>query len=244
MSRMVEKGVFRFKKFSVRHTRSSMKVGVDGVLLGAWGGVEGNIGLDIGTGCGLIALMAAQRNPEAEITAIDNHQPSVEEAAENFNEADAAGRLKAFYGNVLEFGEKEENAGRFDFILSNPPYFDSGIDRPVTAREQARHQGELTLEKLATVAARMLKKGGRFSLIIPFEFRERITLAAADCGLYPTRICTVADKPGKKPKRIMVEFEKKSGATCAEELLYLREENGSYSQAYKSLTDDFYLGLP
>lgn len=231
---------FRFKRFAVSHSRSSMKVGIDAVLIGAWGRVEGLRGLDIGTGCGVIALMAAQRNQNCILDAIDIDHESVEEAAQNFASSPWNERLRAFEMNVEMYGASRKDDELYDFILSNPPFFDSGIKTPVTARERARHQGELTIEKLIDEAERLLKPAGHLSIIIPTDQMGHVK--NRDMNL--TRICHVSDRPGKTPKRVMLTFTKDEEKEAPEEeLLYIRNAEGNYSEAYKILTADFYLAF-
>lgn len=229
---------FRFKRFEVRHAQSTIKVGADGMLLGATGRVEGDRGLDIGCGCGLIALMAAQRNERAWIDAIDIHSPSVEEASFNFNNSPWKERLRAIEGDVLEYAEDTRNQEIYDFILSNPPFFNSGIKAPATAREMARHEGELTVQKLLEAASKMLKNGGTLSLILPFSRLGEITDSH---GLHKKEVCIIADRPGKTPKRAIVTLIKGPTEEILNSTLYLRNENGEYSSDYLRLTSDFHL---
>lgn len=232
------KDIFTFKQFKVCHGKSSMKVGVDGVLIGSWGGVEGARGLDVGCGCGLIALMAAQRNPVAKVDAIDIDPESIEEAGENFRKSPWANRLKTSLKDAMEHAE--ESFETYDFIISNPPFFHSGI-RPASSREKARHLGNLSPQALITHAAKTLKPGGTLSMIFLYEDTEEIIREAKKHKLCLERICLVADKPGKRPKRTMVHFRKGESASCLEETLYIRDEEGQFTEAYKELTKEFYL---
>lgn len=232
------KDIFTFKQFRVSHGKSSMKVGVDGVLIGSWGGVEGIRGLDVGCGCGLIALMAAQRNPTALVEAIDIDPQSVEEAGENFRMSPWAERLKARLRDAMELAE--ETIETYDFIISNPPFFHSGI-RPASSREKARHLGNLSPQALITLASKTLKPGGTLSMIFLYEDTEEIIGEANKQDLWLERICLVADKPGKRPKRTMVLMRKGKGSSCTEETLYIRDEDGQFTEAYRELTKEFYL---
>lgn len=230
---------FRFKQFTVCHSRSSMKVGVDGVLIGAWGSVEGLRGLDAGCGCGLIALMAAQRNPACTVEALDIDDSSITEAYGNFRGSPWGGRLLARNEDVMEFAGKEENQSRFDFIISNPPFFASGVKAPSTPRERARHEGSLSPSRLVEIAERLLAPGGTLSMILP---ADNITSVKDTADLKIERTCLVADREGKEPKRMMVEMRKRCEVIPREERLYIREGR-DYSPAYRYLTKDFYLAF-
>lgn len=241
----IEKGaqIFRFKKFAVYHGSGSMKVGVDGVLIGAWGAIEGGLGLDIGCGCGLIGLMTAQRNPDCRIEMIDIHPASIEETERNIAISPWPDRLNAKLVNAIDFSEEDNNRERFDFIISNPPFFKAGIDQPTTPRERARHEGELSTEKLMEISCKLLRPGGRLSMITTCENSETLMTHGE---LRAEKICHVADRPGKKPKRIMLTLIKTGETPLSrpkEETLYLRDTNGEYSDDYRKLTGEFYLNF-
>lgn len=229
---------FRFKQFTLRHSRSSMKVGIDGVLIGAWGEVAGTRGLDIGCGCGLIALMAAQRNSRAEIKAIDIHRDSVDEAAENFLKSPWFNRLTALRIDAEDFAEDCCNHNRYDFILSNPPFYKAGISSPITPREKARHEGLLSPVKLIAIGERLLKPGGTLSLIMPFCNIHEIV---GQHSIQIERLCRIADRPETVPKRIMVRLRKVEKSPITNEILFIRNSSGEYTEAYRTLTSAFYL---
>lgn len=232
--------VFRFRQFSVVHSKSSMKVGIDGVLVGAWGAVSGDMGLDIGCGCGLIALQAAQRNSHSIITAIDIHGPSIEEAEENFLSSKWKNRLKAKLSDMDSFAAETTNQNQYDFILSNPPFFNSGISNPRTAREHARHQHSLSPAKLLEAAIKLLKENGAVSFIMPADIYP--DLKSQD-NLFLERLVWVADNPRKKPKRVLVQYRKGETICLPPETLYIRDVEGNYHPDYINLTKPFYLGL-
>lgn len=219
---------FQFKQFTVSHSRSSMKVGVDGVLIGAWGAVDGAYGIDVGCGCGLIALMAAQRNSNAYIDAIDIDTPSVEEATCNFFNSPWSGRLSAKMADAIEFSKRPDNLEKYDFIVSNPPFFASGISDPSTQREKARHQGSLSPFTLISAAERLLRPGGTLSMIVPFD---QILPASS---LEIERECHVADREGKAPKRKMIIMRKGPVKRPILETLYVKGDS-------EALTSEFYL---
>ena len=234
--------LFRFKQFSVGHESSSMKVGIDGVLIGAWGTVNGNLGLDIGCGCGLLALMTAQRNHKCFIDMIDIHPASVEEARRNIEMSKWENRLSVMLADADDYSQVKDNQEKYDFIISNPPFYHSGMKSPVSPRERARHEGTLSPYSLLGIAQRLLKPGGTLSMIGTAQ-----TLIPQNEEMHIERICRVCGKAGKSPKRIMISLRKVSDSEKnfipTEETLFIREEDGSYSNAYKELTKEFYLNF-
>lgn len=232
--------VFRFKKFTVSHSSSSMKVGVDGVLIGAWGNVVGEIGLDLGCGCGLLALMAAQRNPYCLIEAIDIHLPSVIQSSANFASSPWKSRLKVALTSASDLVSSPGSLNRYDFIISNPPFFNAGLKNISTPREIARHASSLSPQSVLNVSSELLKNGGTVSLIMPYS---DIKLLKKPHLLHCERMCKVANLPGKIPKRIMLTFRKGISLEESLESLYIRDSSGNYSNDYKALTSDFYLNF-
>ena len=249
--------LFRFKQFSVSHKDSAMKVGVDGVLTGAWASVEGKRILDAGCGCGLIALMMAQRAPESIITAIDVDRPSVMEARRNVGLSPWPDRISV---EEISF---DALPGKFDHIVSNPPFFDSGISAPSTAREISRHQGTLSPNSLIAKAPLMLNPGGLLTLIAPAEMADKLKTAAHERGMELRRVCYVRDNPSAQEKRVLMElmfgregfpvkidsgeatlYENKDighSAETREEHLILFDSSGVPSEAYRCLCSPFYL---
>lgn len=234
--------LFRFKQFSVAHELSAMKVGVDGVLLGAWAGLHGHRALDIGTGCGLIALMLAQREPLLQITAIDIDRLSCEEASGNFIKSPWSPRLKAINISFDEFVALSQGL-EYDVIVSNPPFFDSGVETVTTARETARHQSSLTVASLMNGASELLSEDGRLTVIYPVESENSVVCAALNNGLSLTRVCKVRDHQEAPFKRVMLEFSKTKSAQCS----VIREELTMFlpdkmpTKEYRHLCRDFYL---
>lgn len=231
---------FRFKQFSVSHQLSGMKVGVDGVLLGAWAKTEGKRGLDIGCGCGLIALMCAQRNHSCCIDAIDIDSHAITEAWGNVNISKWNSRISVKLENALDYAKKEENVGKYDFIVSNPPYFNSGITSLTTKREFARHQLSLPFEDLLKSSFSLLKKDGALSVIYPVEIMKKI---GHNYGLTLENICYVSDRAGRPSKRVMLQFRKGAIKNLNHRILYIRNSTGEYSEEYRLLTKEFYLNF-
>ena len=234
--------IFRFKQFSLFHTCSSMKVGVDGVLIGAWGAIEGSRGLDVGCGCGLIGMMAAQRHKDCTIEMIDIDLESIKEAKSNILRSDWNDRVSADVADIIDFTAQKNNHEKYDFIISNPPFFNSGLCVFKSAREKARHEGSLSPSNLITFAGLLLKPGGTLSMITTTEI---LNFADVSPSIKLSRICYVADRPGRTPKRIMTTFKKSAFDVCPQNLevenLFIRDTDGEYSEPYRRLTKDFYL---
>lgn len=246
--------LFRFKQFSCSHGRSSIKIGVDAVLTGAWADVSecSNI-LDVGTGCGVIALMCAQRNPTARVLAIDIHTDSVEEAADNFRNSPWSGRLNAMQADFLSLSSKLSH--KFDLIVSNPPFFSSGISTADTPRIAARHEVTLSPATLIENCRLLLSDHGRLDMITPADKGAGLAELAAENGLKLLRYCYVKGTPAKPPKRILLEFgicgDKRVGdrggdslkieSSRAENSLVLELSPGTPSVEHRRLCHDFYL---
>lgn len=231
--------LFRFKQFEVRHKASAMKVGVEAVILGAWADVSGvKSVLDAGTGCGVIALAIAQRCPEAKITGIDIDGPSIVEAASNFASSPWSGRLTAL---EADFGDWIGSAPRFDLIISNPPFFDSGITQPDSARLRARHTDVLSPASLLTLGADHLSDCGRIALVCPAHDKDSLTATARDAGLFPMRTLLVSGREGAGAKRIFAEFGLKECPCPVSGTLSIERSPGVHTSEYMALTRDFYL---
>lgn len=217
-----------------------MKVGVDGVLLGAWAGVkEGKI-LDVGTGCGLIALMLAQRFPGSEIIGIDIDEASVMEAGENFAGSPWGSKMRVILGQFPDAISEDE---KFDLIVSNPPYFRSGVDNPETSRERARHQDSLSIFTLMKDSRKFLRKEGRLAMIFPGEFYEELIKEADNSGFSAARVCFIRNNERRPYKRVMTELiiDRKGDRVKAEMLTLFR--GGEATEEYKKLCGEFYLNL-
>ena len=249
-------GVFRFKKFEVVNERSAMKVNTDGVLLGAAMTISPSdrTMLDVGTGTGTIALMAAQRLSSAilnsssvilnevknpRIDAIDIDEASASEASANFINSPWNSILKAHHLSLEEFAASAETV--YDLIFSNPPYFEDSLTAPDERKSTARHTSDgLSYRDIFEFAKDRLSENGRVSLVLPADQEAALTRYARMCGLYLFRILRVRTVPRKAPSRIIAEFSRTRCAELSEELLTIQDE-GKYTQEYLSLTRDFYL---
>lgn len=196
--------MFEFKQFSVDDEQCAMKVGTDGVLLGAWADVaESKHILDIGTGSGLIALMVAQRSVEAKVLGIDIDANAVSQARSNFAKSPWSERLTAEQCDVRELCTEQQ----FDHIVSNPPYFVETTESPNEARATARHATHLKFGDIIAVAERLLADGGGLSVILPTDVAAMFRRAAFE-RLWLSRQTNVVTKPGEAPRRTMMEFRK------------------------------------
>jgi tRNA1Val (adenine37-N6)-methyltransferase len=228
---------FSFKQFTVRHDRCAMKVGTDGTLLGAWTRVEeARRILDVGTGTGLIALMMAQRVPEARILAIDIDCEAVGQATENVAASPWPERICVERRDVRTL---DEPAGTFDLVVSNPPYFNA-LHSPDAQRHAARHTDSLSFGELTAAAARLLTAEGRLAVVIPTDAVREMQAAAAEADLFPCRHTLVRTKPGAPAKRSLLEFQRRVEPYAEEELL-LEEAPNQRSAQYRALTADFYI---
>ena len=217
-----------------------MKVNTDGVLLGAAMTVKPSDRrmLDVGTGTGTIALMAAQRSGgTAQIDAIDIDEPSATEAAANFAASPWPHALNVHHTSLDEFSSETE----YDLIFSNPPYFEDSLLAPQERRSQARHTATgLSYRELLDFAKVALSENGRFSIVLPADQELALCRYARMCGLHLFRILRVRTVPRKVPARIIAEFSRHRYESAAEELLTIQNE-GKYTDEYLSLTRDFYL---
>lgn len=232
-------GSFRFKQFTVANERSAMKVGTDGVLLGAWVNLLGrdlNI-LDAGTGTGVIALMLAQRSASigSRILGIDIDPLSTEEAEMNFRNSLWQERLEA---RNLDFRKME--SGRFDLIVSNPPYFINSLKAPEQRRSTARHTDSLSYSELVGSAVRNLAPGGRLAVILPAQESVSFIGEAVRCGLAITRKTLVRTTENHPPKRILIEASSGECPVEEETVLTIQDASG-FTAPYRELTRDFYL---
>lgn len=218
-----------------------MKVGTDGVLLGAWVPCEGASRiLDVGTGTGLIALMLAQRHPEVSITAIDIDEASWREAADNFSASPWSRRLLAVHCSLQQYVMSE--AGKFDLIVSNPPYFSRSLPAKNPKRTLARHDDLLGASDLIMAAKDLLSQGGILALILPVREYSAFSETAVSNGLHEHHKMMVHPVPDKPAHRIMSCWGLAPAAACTLESLII-EEGGrhQYSAEYLALTRGFYL---
>lgn len=229
---------FAFKQFAIAHDKCAMKVGTDGVLLGAWVSIDNtNLILEIGTGSGLIALMVAQRSG-ASIVAIEIDELAAKQAKENVVATNWANRIEVINEDFVNYSDSR----KYDLIISNPPYFENSLISPSDSRSKARHTDSLSYNILVTKSSQMLSEIGRLCLIIPAESGEKIVNIAVENGLHLTKKIDVLPKPGRPAKRILLEFSKLSTPIIIGELI-IEISRHQYSDDYISLTKSFYLKM-
>lgn len=233
---------FHFKQFSILQDKAAMKVGTDGVLLGAWANLQSARSvLDIGTGTGLLALMAAQRNLKAIITGIDISPAAVEQAKENVNHSIWSKRIEIVHSSLQNYVHSHQS---FDHIICNPPFFKATAGFAEQKRQVARQQYELTVAELAKCMAQLLNNNGLCSIICPAMASEEIQQAFLQQNLFFQRICEVKPTNNKPPKRLLIECSKtvqKQPVTT--QLVIEPEQRHQYSDEYIELTKEFYLNM-
>lgn len=233
---MARSNTFRFKSFSVFQAENvPMRLGTDGVLLGAWTKIRGteNKVLDIGTGTGVIALQIAQRTSISQITGIDIDESAVACASENFRKSPWNSRLSAICIPL----QKLQNY-KYDLIVSNPPFYGENTLPPSLKKAQAKHTVTLSLDELAHCAEELLAPAGYFSLVLPvkeFEYFARIT------SLNLSRYCEVCSFEDTPPVRILAEFSRQMVDNIERDRIVIYKSKDEYSEQYKAVTRDFYL---
>jgi len=240
---------FRFQQFSIRDSGSAMKIGTDGVLLGAWTPIrEAKSILDIGTGCGIVALMLAQRTSEvgSRIDAIDLDQGAAEQALENFQDSPWPDRLPNRIEDVhlsLEQFTLQNQANRYDLIVCNPPFFAPMKQSGIQARHHARTTETLKRELLFQTTKNLLKPNGRFSLVLPYDQTESALELAFTSGFERWSRTNVRPLPDLGFKRVLLEF-----GLCSLEVeqrihdeLVVEDSRHQYSKDYERLTKEFHL---
>lgn len=237
---MPRNNYFQFKQFRIVHERSAMKVGVDGVLLGAWAkGSEARRILDVGTGTGLIALMMAQRNSNAWIDAVEIEPGACQEALFNMVQSPWSQRMSVQCCSFQELVEKPDL--KYDLIMSNPPFFGKGLEVPDKNRAKARHSDSLPLDVLISGASGLLSQNGKIALVLPVESLPELEQLAILNKLWIVRLCRVKPNPQKPVFRILVELTNSESNIQEEELMIEFEKHFDYTPQYRELTKDFYL---
>lgn len=229
--------IFKFKKFSIRHCDGLMKVGTDGVLLGA-SVLQPNAKriLDIGTGTGLIALMLAQKH-DALIDAIDINFDAVKLAESNFENSPWSNRLSAICCSIQSYNPEH----KYDLIVSNPPYFNAGNAAPIVGRAIARHDIELQLCDLFVSIKRLLNEKAKAAIIYPALQHDNILSECTKAGLFVTKRLFISPKTGYEPNRIIFEIGNMASVTEDKYLSIEKDERHDYTNEYRQLTADWYL---
>lgn len=234
--------MFQFKQFTINQDRCAMKVGTDGVLLGAWCPIDNNPFsiLDIGAGTGILSLMLAQRSNALQIDAIEIDEDAYEQCVENFESSPWGDRLFCFHAGLDEFVEEPEED--YDIIISNPPFYTEDYKTENEQRDLARFSDALHFEDLVEAAHLLLSENGIFAVIIPFKEEEKFIALAKDFELHPFKITRVKGTPTTEIKRSLLAFSKTQKQTLIDELI-IETARHQYTEDYIALTKDFYLKM-
>jgi len=234
--------IFHFKQFNIGQDRCAMKVGTDGVLLGAWASLKNkpNSILDIGAGTGLLSLMVAQRSEAENIEALEINTEAFEQCVENFEASPWGDRLFCYHASLNEFVEEIDE--RFDLIISNPPFYTEAISSGNTSRDTARQNQALPFVELLKGVSKLLSSEGTFATIIPFKEETNFIELANSFGLFASHILRVKGNPSSEIKRSLLEFGFKEKKISENELT-IELKRHEYTLAYQELTKDFYLKM-
>lgn len=234
---------FKFKQFSVEQDRTAMKIGTDGVLLGAWSPIPENTFsvLDIGTGTGIIALMIAQRSAAEQIDAIEIDEDAYEQATENFEASLWSDRLFCYHAGLDELIEEPED--EYDLIISNPPFYTENYKTEDSQRDLARFEDAMPFEILVEAADLLLSENGTFSVIIPFKEEDSFLALAKEFELYPMKMTRVKGTPTSEIKRSLLALKRVETLEIEIDELIIETERHVYTSEYIALTKEFYLKM-
>lgn len=237
----MSKDFFRFKQFDVYHNRTAMKVGTDGVLIGAWCDCNGRSKvLDVGSGTGVVALMVAQRDESAIIDAVEIDSDAALQAFENFERSLWKERLSVKNCSFQEYAQQNPTL-KYDLIVSNPPYFVNSLKNEDIKKQLARHTDSLSYNELIDGVDLMLSDDGVFSAIFPYEEANIFVAMAAKKGFFCVRRVDIKGAPERAVKRVMLELSRVKREPMFDELVIENSGRGGYSKRYIELTRDFYL---
>ena len=232
---------FHFKQFTIHQEKTAMKVGTDGVLLGAWIPVENEYSiLDIGTGTGLIALMLAQRSDAEQIDALEIEDAAYEQAVENFENSDWSDRLFCYHASLKDFSDEMDEP--YDLIVSNPPFYTDDYQSEDEKRSQARFETAVPFEVLIKYSSQLLSDKGHLALIIPFKEEVKVVAIAKENKLFPEKITRVRGTFQSAIKRSLILFSSAEKNPEIDELV-IEISRHQYTDEYKELVKDFYLKL-
>ncbi|MFV8371912.1 tRNA1(Val) (adenine(37)-N6)-methyltransferase [Flavobacterium sp. LB2P74] len=235
--------MFNFKQFSIEQDRCAMKIGTDGVLLGAWTPIENNPFsiLDIGAGTGIIALMLAQRSNAEQIDALEIDEEAYEQSVDNFENSPWSNRLFCFHAGLDEFVEEPED--EYDLIVSNPPFYTDDYKSGNEERDLARFADAMPFEDLVEAAALLLSENGIFSVVIPFKEEENFLALAKDYQLYPLKITRVKGTPTTEIKRSLLALSRNENTSITIDELIIETSRHQYTPEYIEMTKDFYIKM-
>ena len=234
---------FSFKQFSVEQDKAAMKIGTDGVLLGAWAPINEQTYsiLDIGSGTGIIALMLAQRSDADQIDALEIDENAYEQTVENFENSPWSDRLFCYHAGLDEFMEEPED--EYDLIVSNPPFYTENYFSGDEQRDQARFTESLPFEDLVEAADLLLSENGVFAVIVPYKEEEKLVALAKDFDLFPMKITRVKGTPTTETKRSLLAFSRNTTEHFPVDEMVIEIGRHEYTSEYINLTKDFYLNM-
>lgn len=234
---------FQFKQFIIHQDKAAMKVGTDGVLLGAWASVDkcSRI-LDAGTGTGLIAIMLAQRTENTLIEAIDVDKNAIIQAQENIALSPWSDRIKVIKSAIQDFNTEDQKV--FDHVISNPPFFANSYKNKDISKAIARHTDTLSYSELIVAANRLTSEKGRLSVIIPFDTEADFCYVARQEGFFLKRILRIRPIPKRSYIRVLIELSKEPADSIdVNEMIIEDKGRHGYSDRYIDLTKDFYVKM-
>jgi len=220
-----------------------MKIGTDGVLLGAWCPIDNNpfSVLDIGAGTGILSLMIAQRSNAEQIDSLEIDEDAYEQCVENFENSPWSDRLFCFHAGLDEFIDEPED--EYDLIISNPPFYSEDFKSDNSQRDMARFQDALPFEDLIEAADLLLSENGFFAVIIPFKEEEKFINLCAQVELFPVKVTRVKGTPTTDIKRSLLAFKRHELSTLTTDELIIETSRHRYTEDYINLTRDFYLKM-
>ena len=233
---------FKFKEFTINQDQCAMKIGTDGVLLGAWTSIKENPHsiLDIGTGTGVIALQLAQQTDAETIDAIEIDDKAYEQAVENFENSDWGDRLFCYHASLEEFVTEIDE--KYDLIVSNPPFYTDEFESKNNARNKARFTSSLSFLTLLNGVSHLLSTAGLFSVIVPYKEEQNFIQLASKVNLFPVRICRVKGTPIAETKRSLLELSFLESDVITTELI-IENSRHQYTKDYVEVVRDFYLKM-
>ena len=234
---------FNFKQFTIQQDRCAMKIGTDGVLLGAWCPIDNNpfSVLDIGAGTGILSLMLAQRSNAEQIDALEIEEDAYEQCVENFEASPWRDRLFCFHAGLDEFIDEPED--EYDIIISNPPFYSEDYKTENSQRDLARFQDALPFEDLVEAADLLLSENGIFAVIIPFKEEERFIDLCAEVELFPVKVTRVKGSHNTPIVRSLLAFKRYELSVLTADELVIDISRHEYTDEYIELTKDFYLKM-
>ena len=229
--------IFKFKQFSIEQNNAAMKIGTDGILLGAWTDVnKAKQILDIGCGTGVIGIMQAQKNCEATVDLIEIDKSACIDAKTNINNCPWRNRINIFEGALEKYNTKK----RYDVIISNPPFFNNSLKAENSSRALARHSISLDYKQIILFSNKNINDNGRLSLILPHNQADECISFSNKNNLFLIRICNVKAKETKDPHRVLLEFSKKEKNINKDTIIIETQVRHNYTKQYKELTNNFY----